>query len=73
MVILKQRSLQMSAHLFGKNISVMLFFIVQEKFLMKLTIKSVPLLPCSSTNETLSTLKFAQRAKLIQNNVFIYF
>lgn len=24
---------------------------------------------CSSANETLSTLKFAQRAKLIQNNV----
>lgn len=25
---------------------------------------------CSSANETLSTLKFAQRAKLIQNNVW---
>ena len=27
---------------------------------------------CSSANETLSTLKFAQRAKLIQNNVLTF-
>ncbi len=27
---------------------------------------------CSSSSETLSTLKFAQRAKLIQNNVILF-
>lgn len=30
------------------------------------------ILYCSSTSETLSTLKFAQRAKLIQNNVLTF-
>lgn len=31
------------------------------------------LLHCSCANETLSTLKFAQRAKFIQNNVKLLF
>lgn len=64
----KQRSLLMSAHLLGLILSLnlksfsfvqIICFFCQHTFCFS----------CSSANETLSTLKFAQRAKLIQNNV----
>ena len=66
---LKRQLLQMSAHLFGIHLPCFYFC-----YLVLLTMCFTPwpiyeLLYCSSSSETLSTLKFAQRAKLIQNNV----
>ena len=69
---LKRQLLQMSAHLFGIHLPYFTFAIqyCSRYFTMCLTPWPIyELLYCSSSSETLSTLKFAQRAKLIQNNV----